>query len=78
MKEFSNGKISKGDLKVIIDKSEKEESELTQIKLRKVKVEKIRSEIDNPVDNGEPKSMKDLLSMFGNSDAKKVAKPEFE
>lgn len=47
-KEFSDGKLSKGDLKVIIDKSQQESSEFAQVKLRKVKVEKIRNEAINP------------------------------
>lgn len=58
-KEFSDGKISKGDLKVIIDKAEHEESELGQIKLRKVKVERIRNDnaAEDDFASNEPKSM---------------------
>ena len=70
-KDFTEGKLSKGELTTIIQKVEKEESELTQIKLRKVRIEKIKQESSaNPFDNdsedvSKPKSMKDLLAMFG-------------
>ena len=41
-KEYSDGKISKQDLRLIIEKSEREQNEFAQIKLRKVKVERIQ------------------------------------
>ena len=41
-KEYSDGKISKQDLRLIIEKSEREQNEFTQIKLRKIKVERIQ------------------------------------
>ena len=42
-KEYADGKVSKGDLKVIIEKSEHEQTEFAQVKLRKIKVEKIKA-----------------------------------
>lgn len=65
-KEFSDGKVSKIDLKTIIDQSEKQENEFAQIKLRKVKVERIKveSKQEQDFDNNEPKSIKQLMSMF--------------
>jgi len=52
---------------VIVEKNEKEENELHQVKLRKVKIEKIKKETQqiDAVDDGQPKSVKDLLSIFG-------------
>ena len=44
LKQYTEGKISKKDVKVIIEKQEKEESELNQVKLRKVKIEKIKEQ----------------------------------
>jgi len=70
-KQFTEGKISKQDLKVIVEKSEKEQNELHQIKLRKVKIERIRQETEekNEIDDSKPKSIKDLLSVFGGNGA---------
>ena len=48
-KEYADGKISRADVKQVIDKSERAEAEVTQIKLRKVRVERIRNEA-NPFD----------------------------
>ena len=75
-KDFTEGKLSKGELTTIIQKVEKEESELTQIKLRKVRIEKIKNETKSPFDNdnedvSKPKSMKDLLAMFGGDNSSK-------
>ena len=42
-KEYADGKVSKGDLKIIIEKSEHEQTEFAQVKLRKIKVEKIKA-----------------------------------
>lgn len=66
-KQFADGKLSKKDLTVIVEKQEKEETELFQIKLRKVKIEKIRdSEIEHDkIDDSQPKSVKDLMKLFG-------------
>ena len=60
-------------MKQVIDKSERAEAEMTQIKLRKVRVERIRNEA-NPFDQGhedenkQPKSMASLLALFNTSD----------
>ena len=48
-KEYAEGKISKADLQLIIEKSEHEQNEFSQVKLRKIKVEKIRNQV-NPFD----------------------------
>ena len=54
---------------MIIEKSERESNEFTQIKLRKVKVERIQHNqnmmMENNLVNGEPASMTQLLSLFG-------------
>ena len=42
-KEYSDGKISKTDLRLIIEKSERESNEFTQVKLRKIKVDRIQN-----------------------------------
>lgn len=43
-KEFSDGKLSKQDLRLIIEKGERESNEFTQVKLRKVKVDRIQNQ----------------------------------
>ena len=43
-KECVDGRISKADLEVIMDKSQHEEDEFGMIRLRKIKVEKIRQD----------------------------------
>lgn len=71
-REFTDGKISKQDLNVIIEKSEREEQQMNQVKLRKIKVEKIRQQEEEfsgqSVVFEEKKSMKDLLAMFNKSE----------
>lgn len=77
LKQYADGKISKKDLKVIVEKQEKEESELNQVKLRKVKIEKIKEQAkEQEIDDSQPKSIKNLLSIFGGSnDVKPVSRP---
>ena len=43
-KEFAQGKISKHDLWLIIEKAEREQNEFAQVKLRKIKVERIEAQ----------------------------------
>ena len=84
-KEYADGKISRADVKQVIDKSERAEAEMTQIKLRKVRVERIRNE-QNPFDHGHedenkvPKSMASLMALFNTSDEerkRREAEPKF-
>jgi len=81
LKQYVDGKISKKDLNVIVEKQEKEESELLQVKLRKVKIEKIRGDAQQKeeIDDGQPKSIKSLLSIFGggNDDNAKKTGPKY-
>ena len=70
-KEYSDGKITKQDLKTVIDKSQTEQNEFQLIKLRKVKVERakqITADADGTtgVVGEESKKMSQLLAMFGN------------
>ena len=49
-----------------MEKQEKEESELNQVKLRKVKIEKIKEQAkEQEIDDTQPKSIKNLMSIFG-------------
>lgn len=72
-KEYSDGKISKTDLRLIIEKSERESNEFTQVKLRKIKVDRIQNNHSmmhqDLLQTGEPASMAQLLSLFGSKNA---------
>ena len=73
-KEYTDGKISKQDLQLIIEKSEREQNEFAQVKLRKVKVERIQNrqnlmqQENDLLENGEPASMAQLLNLFSGKD----------
>ncbi len=64
-KEFTEGKVSKEDVKVIIDKSQRQQDEFASVKLRKVKVEKIRADVMIEEEDTGPKSMEALKNIFG-------------
>ncbi len=73
-KEFTEGKVSKEDVKVIIDKSQHQQNEFASVKLRKVKVEKIRNDVIIEEEDTGPKSMEALKNIFGGM----KEKPKYE
>ena len=66
-KQFADGKIPKKELKRITDRNEDEFNELSQIRLKKIKIEKFieqEEERESAVVELKPMSMKERLAMF--------------